>query len=152
MDKKQTKRELCYDGSSNHRPDDCHCRSFICASQQVCRRRRKMVAPTADTVLFVLFVPSHSLCKLCMHYPDYPAPQSPVPEFHNITICIKALLILSLVSSPGVLFVRLGLLPPIIMLPISIQLHHEPAGFLLPAAARDSGVCHYDSPRHGGTS
>lgn len=111
-----------------------------------------MVALTTDTVLFVLFVPNHSLCQPCMHYPDYLTPQSPVPEFHNLRVCMKALLILSLVSSPGVLFVRLGLLPPVIMLPISIQLHHEPTGFLLPAAARDSGVCHYDSSRHGGTS
>lgn len=65
---------------------------------------------------------------------------------------MKALLILNLVSSPGVLFVRLGPLPPVIMLPVNVQLHHEPAGLLLPAAARDPGVCHYDSPRHGGTS
>lgn len=61
-------------------------------------------------------------------------------------------LIVSLVCSPGVLFVRLGLLPPVVMLPINVQLHHQPAGLLLPAAARDHGVCHYDSPRHGGTS
>lgn len=109
-----------------------------------------MVALTTDSLLFVLFVPSHSVCKLCMHYPDYPSPQR--PEFHNIGICIKAVLILPLVSSPGVLFVWLGLLPPVIMLPISVQLYREPAGFLLPAAARDSGVCHHDSPRHGRTS
>lgn len=33
--------------------------------------------------VFVLFVPSQSVCKLCMHYPDYPlAPES--PGFHNM--------------------------------------------------------------------
>lgn len=89
---------------------------------------------------------------VCMHYPDYLAPQSPVPEVYNIWMCMKASLILCLVSIPGVVFVRLGLLPPVIMLPVNVQLHREPAGLLFPAAARDSGVCHYDPPRHGGSS
>lgn len=52
----------------------------------------------------------------------------------------------------GVLFVRLGPLPPVIMLPFDLQLHHEPAGLLLPPAAGDSGVYHYDPAGHGGTS
>lgn len=62
---------------------------------------------------------------------------------------MNSLLILSLASSPGIVFVRLGLMPPVVMLPFNIQLYHKPLGFLLPVAARDSGLCHYDSPRHG---
>lgn len=52
----------------------------------------------------------------------------------------------------GVLFVRLGPVPPVLMLPFHVQLHHEPAGLLFPAAAWDAGVGHYDSARHGRTT
>lgn len=62
---------------------------------------------------------------------------------------MNSLLILSLASSLGVVSVWLGILPPVIMLPFYVQLHHHPPSFLLPAAAWDSGLCHYDSPRHG---
>lgn len=89
--------------------------------------------------------PIHSDFKPCMHYPHYPH----TPELHKIWICMNSLLILSLAPSPGIVFVRLGLLPSVVMLPFNIQLHHEPPGFLLPVAAWDSGLCHYDSPRHG---
>lgn len=58
LDKKQREGELCYDGSSNHKPDYCCCKSsFVFAFLEACKRRRKMVALTADTVLFVLFFP-----------------------------------------------------------------------------------------------
>lgn len=50
------------------------------------------------------------------------------------------------------MFVWLGLLHPVVMLPDNHQLHGEPAGLLLPAAAGDAGVHHNDSPRHGGAS
>lgn len=50
------------------------------------------------------------------------------------------------------MFVWLGLLPPVLMLPVNVQLHCEPACLLLSTAAWYRGVYHYDSPRHGGTS
>lgn len=44
--------EICYDSGSNRGPDYCHRNSsFVSASLEGCRRRWKMVALTADTVL-----------------------------------------------------------------------------------------------------
>lgn len=57
-----------------------------------------------------------------------------------------------LIHPAGILLVRLGVLPPVIMLSFHLQLHHQPAGLLLPADAWDTGVHHHDSPRHGGAS
>lgn len=57
-----------------------------------------------------------------------------------------------LLSRPGILLVRLGLLPPLIVLPVSVQLDRQPAGILLPAAAGNPRFCHHDPSGHGGTS
>lgn len=47
---------------------------FPCNSSSVCL----FVGPSVLPLVFVLFVPSQRVCKLCMHPPDYPlAPQSP---------------------------------------------------------------------------
>ena len=46
---------------------------------------------------------------------------------------------------------RLGLLPAVVMLPVHIQLHGEPARLLLPAAAGDAGVGHHDPAGDGGS-
>lgn len=45
---------------------------------------------------------------------------------------------------------RLGLLPPLVVLPVGVQLHGEPAGLLLPAAAGNAGVRHHDPAGDGG--
>lgn len=123
---------------------------LVIALLKTCRRKTKMVAPdSSSSIFFLLFLfpppPNHSVCKPCMHYPDYPTP----PELHKIWSCPDISLFR---PSPGILFVRLGLLPAVIMLPFHIQLHHQPAGLLLPAAAGHAGVHHHDSARHGGKS
>lgn len=55
-------------------------------------------------------------------------------------------------SSSGLLLVRLGLLPPVVLLPVGLQLHRQPTGLLLPAAAGNNGFGHHDPPGHGGAS
>jgi len=112
------------------------------ASVEACSRRRNMVL----FIQFIICPISHASITLIIPHPG--ALSLSFMKYESEWIQ----LILSHISSPGVLLVRLGLLPPVVMLPVNVQLHGEPAGLLLPAAARDPGVRHHDSPRHGGVS
>lgn len=128
---------------------------LVIALLKTCRRKRKMVAPDSSSSIFFCcfcFPPpllttvfaSHACIILIILHPP-----SLIPELHKIWSCPDISLFR---PSPGILFVRLGLLPAVIMLPFHIQLHHQPAGLLLPAAAGHAGVHHHDSARHGGKS
>lgn len=62
---------------------------LVIALLKTCRRKRKMVAPdSSSSIFFCCFCfpppPNHSVCKPCMHYPDYPTP----PRVQSLS-CIK---------------------------------------------------------------